>query len=186
MAEADRERWDRRYRAGSHAGLELPGWLDEFDRELPASGRGLDVAAGAGRVALWLARRGLETTAVDVSPEAIRLCRENADAAGLRLSTRLLDLEREALPEGPFDLIACFSYLQRDLFPELRRRLAPGGCLVCELPTRRNLERHPRPGPRFLLEINELLELVAPLELVYYREAWIDDRALARVVARSG
>lgn len=186
MAEADRERWDRRYRTGSHTALEPPGWLAELDDELPWSGRALDVAAGAGRLALWLAERGLDTTAVDVSREAIDLCTANAEAADLSLSTLILDLEREALPSGPFALITCFYYLQRELFPVLRERLAPGGCLVCELPTRRNLERHAKPGSRFLLETNELLELVAPLELVYYREGWVEDRAVARAVARSG
>ena len=186
MAEADRERWDRRYRDGSHSDAQAPAWLAAVDEELPRAGRALDVATGSGRMALWAARRGLETLAVDVSGEAIRLCRTNAQAAGLELSTDVLDLESEALPQGPFSLISCFFYLQRELFPELRRRLAPGGCLVVELPTRRNLERHPKPGPRFLVETNELLVLVAPLEVVYYREGWFDDRAEARVVARSG
>lgn len=185
MAEADRERWDRRYRAGSHGGTEVPAWLGAVDRELPRTGRALDVATGSGRMALWLARRGLETTAVDVSGEAIRLCRSNALAEGLELSASVLDLESEVLPNGPFSLISCFFYLQRDLFPELRQRLAPGGCFVAELPTRRNLERHSKPGPRFLLETNELLELVAPLEVVYYREGWSRDHAVAQVVARS-
>ena len=185
MAEADRERWDRRYRAGSHAATPVPDWLAAVDEELPRSGRALDVATGSGRLALWLARRGLETLAVDVSGEAIRLCRSNALAEGLELSASVLDLESEALPRGPFSLISCFSYLQRDLFPELRKRLGPGGCLVAELPTRRNLERHRKPGERFLVEANELLELVAPLEVVYYREGWIADHAVAQVVARS-
>ena len=35
MAEADRERWDGRYRAGSHTELSPPAWLDELDPELP-------------------------------------------------------------------------------------------------------------------------------------------------------
>ncbi len=186
MTEADRERWDRRYRSGSHGGTEVPAWLTAVDQELPRTGRALDVATGSGRMALWLARRGLETTAVDLSGEAIRLCRSNARAEGLEFTTCVLDLESEALPNGPFLLISCFFYLQRDLFPQLRQRLGPGGCLVAELPTRRNLERHPKPGPRFLLEANELLELVAPLEVVYYREGWIDDHAVAQVAARSG
>jgi hypothetical protein len=48
----------------------------------------------------------------------------------------------------------------------------------------RNLERHARPSARFLVEPNELLRLVAPLEIVAYREGWLDDRSLARVLAR--
>ena len=80
--------------------------------------------------------------------------------------------------------MSCFHYLQRDLFPALRERLEPGGVLVCEIANRRNLERHAQPSRRFLLEPNELLTLCAPLEIVYYREGWIEDRSQARVVAR--
>lgn len=184
MALEDRERWDRRFREGSHASQEAPAWLDALTNEIPRKGRALDVASGAGRVACWLARRGLHVTAVDVSPVGLELTRDAARAQGVELETLELDLEQRPLPPGPFALLSCFNYLQRDLFPQLRERLEPGGVLVCELPTRRNLERHARPGARFLLESNELLTLCAPLEIVYYREGWIENRSLARIVAR--
>jgi len=93
-------------------------------------------------------------------------------------------LEWQPLPDGPFVAISCFHYLQRDLFPKLAERLAPGGVLVCEIATDRNLERHAKPSQRFLLESNELLRLCAPLELVFYREGWQDDRCQAQIVAR--
>ncbi len=184
MASEDRERWDRRFREGSHTSQGAPVWLEKLGDELPRKGRALDVASGAGRVACWLAQRGLQATAVDVSPEGLKLTRELARAQGLELETLELDLEQSPLPSGPFALVSCFAYLQRDLFPRMRERLELGGVLVCELSTLRNLERHPRPGARFLLESNELLTLCAPLEIVYYREGWIDDRSLARLVAR--
>jgi tellurite methyltransferase len=81
-------------------------------------------------------------------------------------------------------VITCFHYLQRSLFPVLCQALAPGGLLICEIATRRNLERHARPSARFLLDEGELVKLVAPLEIVQSEEGWFDDRALARVVAR--
>ena len=184
MASEDRKGWDRRFREGSHASQEAPAWLDTLDDEIPRKGGALDVAAGAGRVACWLARRGLHVTALDVSPVGLELTRNTARAQGLELETLELDLEQSPLPAGAFALVSCFHYLQRDLFPHLRERLEPGGVLMCELPTRRNLERHARPGARFLLESNELLTLCAPLEVVYYREGWVDDRSLARILAR--
>jgi SAM-dependent methyltransferase len=182
----DRERWDRRYAAGSHSDGEPPGWLDAPDLplEVPRDGRALDVAAGVGRVALWLARRGLEVTAVDVSPVALGQLRGRAEAAGLSVTTRALDLESEPLPEGPWDLITCFHYLRRDLFPEMVARLAPGGVLVVEIATERNLERHAKPSRRFLLRNGELPDLLEPLEVVYYREGWLEDHAQARAIAR--
>lgn len=184
MTEADRARWDRRHAQRSHDDPEPPRWLEELEDELPRSGAALDVAAGAGRLACWLAARGLEVTALDISPVALARCRGEAAERGLRLRTLEIDLERAPLPEGPFVLIGCLHYLQRDLFPAFRERLATGGVLVCELATRRNLERHARPPARFLIEPGELLALCAPLEIVYYREGWLDGRAQARVIAR--
>jgi SAM-dependent methyltransferase len=180
----DRERWDARYQSGEHRGDAAPDWLAELDSEWPAPGRLLEVAAGTARVARWFAARGWRALALDVSPVALGLAREAARAQGVQLETRACDLESEPLPQGPFELVACFHYLQRELFPALRASLAPGGCLVCEIATVRNLERHSRPAARFLLAPNELLQLCAPLEIVYYREGWLGDRALARAVAR--
>jgi len=184
MSEADRERWDRRWSEGGHADGAPPDWLREVGSDEPLRGRALDVAAGAGRIALWLAREGLEVLAVDVSPVALALARAAAESEGLVLETRALDLERDPLPPGPFDLVTCFDYLQRDLFPALAARLSPRGILACEIATVRNLERHAHPSRRFLLERGELKGLVGPLELLHYREGWWDDRAVARIAAR--
>ena len=184
MADADRERWDRVFREGGHADADPPAWLAELDAELPRVGRALDVASGAGRLALFWATRGLETHAVDISTEGLRRAGESASRAGLALKTHLLDLEWQPLPDGPFAAISCFHYLQRELFPKLCERLAPGGVLACEIATVRNLERNAKPSRRFLLEPNELLRLCAPLEIVAYREGWHADRCEARVLAR--
>jgi SAM-dependent methyltransferase len=186
MSEADRARWDRRWGSGEPAGGTAPRWLDRVAGLLPDAGRALDVAAGAGRIALWLAARGLHTSAVDISPLALERLESAAAARGLALQTRALDLEIDPLPPGPFDAISCFDYLQRDLFAAMAERLAPGGVLIAEAATRRNLERHARPSARFLLEPGELLRLVTPLrlEVEVYREGWIDDRCVARILAR--
>jgi SAM-dependent methyltransferase len=182
LARDDRERWDRRYAEGRHADAEPPDWLDLL--ELPRSGAALDVASGTGRVALWLARRGLDVVAVDVSPVGLAELARRAEAQGLRVATLALDLESEPLPPGPFAVITCFHYLRRELFPELAARLAPDGCLVVEIGTLRNLERHARPSRRFLLEEGELRRLIEPLEPLHYAEGWHDDKASARCVAR--
>lgn len=184
MAADDRERWDRIWREAGHGDGGRLDWLDALADELPTRGRALDVASGAGRVALWLAARGLETLAVDVSPEGLRRASEAAARAGLALETCALDLEAQPLPAGPFAAIAVFHYLQRDLFPSLLERLSQGGVLVCEIATVRNLERHAKPSRRFLLEPNELLRLCAPLEVVAWREGWLGGSHLARILAR--
>ncbi len=184
MADADRERWDRAYGKGLHIGGDAPEWLARFTAQFPEQGRALDVASGTGRIACWLAAQGLDVLAVDVSQQGLRLARERAERDRVSIETLCRDLEQTPPPEGPFDVITCFHYLQRELFPQLVERLAHGGVLICEHKTVLNLERHAKPSAHFLLEPDELPRLCAPLDIEHHEEDWIDDRALTRIVAR--
>lgn len=188
MSDEDRLKWDARYRNVDETPREPAAFLCALSEILPRAGRALDIAGGAGRNALWLARRGLEVTLTDISPVGLALAEEEARARGLSLCTLALDLERDPLPPGPWDLILCFFYLHRPLFAHLPQLLAPGGLLVVVHPTRTNLLRHPSPSARFLLEDGELPALVSGaggLEPIAYEEGWFDDgRHLARLVAR--
>jgi tellurite methyltransferase len=184
MADEDREKWDQRYASGEHVRSQAPGWLRDLDDELPVEGRALDVAAGTGRVSVWLARRGLDVTAIDVSPIGLALAREAAADEGVKIKTVVADLERDPLPEGPFDLVACFHYRQQGLWPSIKNSLRTGGMVIAELPTLRTLERSQKPSKRWLAEPNELLRDLAGLSVVYYRERWASDRHVARLAAR--
>ncbi|MCB9752031.1 MAG: class I SAM-dependent methyltransferase [Myxococcales bacterium] len=183
MSHQDRERWNARYRAGSHVARAPSELLRECATLLPSRGHALDVAGGAGHNALWLAARGLESTLVDISDVALEFARERARAGGLTLRALELDLERaplpaSAAPSGRYSLIVCLHYLQRALFPAMIEALAPGGLLLFAQPTVTNLERNTRPSRRFLIEREELRELAGLsrglLEVVRYEEAWTE------------
>ena len=177
--------WDDRYSQGSELLSPDSLWPDDLDIQFPSEGSALDVAAGAGRVALWLAGKGLIVTAVDISQAGLDRAAAAAAAADLNLETVLADLETRDLPSGPFDVITCFRYWQRDLFPAMHSRLAPGGIFLAEVFTTNNLERNPHPSPRFLAQPGELRELCSSLEILFYREGWFNGKALARVAARA-
>jgi tellurite methyltransferase len=185
MSAADRAKWDARYRTQGAESTTPSPFLTGL-AEIPHQGRALDVAGGAGRNALWLARRGLEVTLLDISGEALALAR--AAAGDLPLTTIAADLEEAPLPPGPFDVITCFNFLRRELFAAFPAALAPGGLLVFLQPTVSNLERHPRPPAAFLLDDGELPRLVQGLEILRYEEGWSSDadepRCEARLVAR--
>jgi SAM-dependent methyltransferase len=189
MSEADRDRWNARYRAAGAGGRGPSRFLVQSAALLPRAGRALDVAGGAGVEAVWLAGRGLDVTLVDVSDEALAIARAAAAAAGVALRLERRDLEADGLPGGPFDAVVCLNYLQRSLFEAWGRTLAPGGRLVFLQPTKRNLERHAHPSERFLLADGELGGLVRGLEVERLEEGWWDDgegveRHVARLVAR--
>jgi len=122
---------------------------------------------------------------VDISPVGLALAREAASDEGVRIRTHVTDLSNEPPPAGPFAFVACFHYRQPGLLRDLGRVISPGGVLVAEQATVRNLERHERPSKRWLGEANELLREASELEVAYYREAWMGGRHLARLVARA-
>ena len=82
-SDPSRERWDKRW-AGerAHASTEPSAFLVGEVAALPV-GRALDVACGAGRNAVWLARRGWQVTAVDFSEVALRAARQLAASSGV-------------------------------------------------------------------------------------------------------
>lgn len=54
-----------------------------FDEYLPAQGRILEIGAATGRYTLELARRGYTVTAVDLSPELLKICEQRVMEAGV-------------------------------------------------------------------------------------------------------
>jgi SAM-dependent methyltransferase len=184
MPQSDRERWNARY--GAEGAPSAPcAFLAGLEGALPRRGRALDLAGGAGRNALWLARRGLAVTLADVSDVALHLASRAAGEAGLPLDAVWTDLEAEPLPAGPWDLILCTYFLHRPLFSAFPSALVPGGWLLFAHATRRNLERHARPGPDRVLEDGELGSLVRGLDVVRLEEGWFEEgRHEARLVAR--
>jgi len=185
MAEADRCKWDTRYREQGGRSREPCSFLCSLSELLPVRGRALDVAGGTGPSALWLSERGLDATLADISPVALAIALEEAGAAGLALRTLAIDFESERFPAGPWDLIVCVRFLWRPLFKVFAEELAPNGLLVVVHPTRSNLERHDSPGPHHLLDDGELPGLIPGLEVVHYEEGWSEQgRHEARLVAR--
>jgi SAM-dependent methyltransferase len=67
--------------------------------------RALDVGCGAGRVSLYLQRKGFKVVAIDRSPLAIRLCRKR----GVK-DARVLSVEQiSRFPAGSFDTVVMFG-----------------------------------------------------------------------------
>lgn len=123
--------WNERYRKGEALDREPARVLVEAAAGL-AAGRALDLACGAGRNAVWLARRGWEVVAVDGAEEAIKRVPPGIDA-------RVFDLESGAgLPfeDESFDLVLILFYLHRPLFAEAKRVLRRGGTIIAAALTR--------------------------------------------------
>ena len=185
MSDFDRDKWNAKYSDSSFAPTEPSAVLTGLVEYLPLCGRAIDIAGGAGRNAIWLAQRGLETILVDISAVGLTLARDRAAAAGVEIYTMEIDLEQQHLPPDSFDVISSVCYLGRDLFPQFPELLVEQGILIVIQPTKKNLERHEKPPFDFLYDEGELRNLAVGLEILHYHEGWsADDRHDAVLVAR--
>lgn len=171
MSEDDRRQWDSRFAEGGLAPVEDHGPPPAFisvEHLFPTKGVALEIACGRGRAAVWLARRGMEVVAGDVSPVAIGLARELALRAGVadRCRFEVHDLD-DGLPDGPqVDLLLCHLFRDPRLDRPMVGRLAPGGRLAVASLS----EVGAGPG-RFRAGPGELREAFGDLETVADGEA---------------
>ncbi|WP_186395658.1 bifunctional 2-polyprenyl-6-hydroxyphenol methylase/3-demethylubiquinol 3-O-methyltransferase UbiG [Stappia sp. TSB10GB4] len=150
----EREDWNRRYDTSEFIWtLEPNAWVaGEAAGLLP--GRALDLAAGEGRNALWLAGRGWKVHAVDFSDVALAKAEAAAAHHGVGEHVRFesADLRQFEPHSGAYDLvlIAYLQIPQFELGPILQRAAtatAPGGTLLLVGHDTSNLT-HGSGGPR--------------------------------------
>jgi SAM-dependent methyltransferase len=163
------EDWDRRYATKEFIWTVEPNrFLVAEAADLPA-GRGLDLAAGEGRNAIWLAERGWTMCAVDFSAVAAEKGKRLAAARNVadRIEFEVADL-RDYTPEvHRFDLVALF-YLQipqAELAPILvkaARAVTPGGTFLLVAHDSANLE-HGHGGPQDAAVLYTAEQVVAAL-----------------------
>ena len=130
-----RARWDERHAA--HEPIESsepdPTLLDEIGALSP--GRAVDLGAGDGRNAIWLARRGWDVTAVDFSQVAIDRGRALAAAAGVHVHWELADLLEWAPGDRSYGLVVLFFIHlppgeRHEVYARAAAAVAPGGMLL--------------------------------------------------------
>lgn len=153
---------------------------------LPASGRALDLAMGAGRNAVYLAKAGFQSEGIDISASAVEKANALAEIEGVKISTLVADLENGyALAARTYDVIVCFYYLHRPLIPEIKAGLKPGGIVVYETYLEDQAQWGRPSNPDHLLKHSELLNLFSDYRILRYREGIIEPRkAIASIIAR--
>jgi len=185
--EQDKMFWDRKYETEAYIfGKEPVGFLREHIDLLP-QGKALDIAMGEGRNAVFLAKNGFDVDGCDISEIAVKKALDLAKESNVKIHAFVADLETYKLPKNTYDVIACFYYLQRDLVPQMKEALKPGGMIIYETYTIENLELGFE-GPKnkdYLLKPNELLDLFKGLKIIYYRELVLNNKkAVASLIAK--
>ncbi len=131
-------------------------------------GTALDLGAGEGRNAVWLAMQGWDVTAVDFSAVGLEKARRMAFDAEVELATVVSDVETyEQVP--PVDLVL-LSYLQipdnhqRRLLKRVTRWLNPGGLVLVVAHDKSNTVGGP-PDPAVCYSVDQTVAALEGLRI---------------------
>ena len=162
----DRLKWNEKYQSENYP--EEPAAIVKKHARLASGKKALDIAAGNGRNALFLADQGFGVDAVDISDAGLNLFA----AKHSNIHPICADLDDFDIPSKRYDLIINIKFLNRRLFPYIREGLIPGGILIFQ-----TFLDSPNPAKNqpccrdYLLRKNELLHAFLSLKIVYYKEA---------------
>ena len=136
--------WDQRHAAQQPIESTEPDstLVDEIGSLRP--GRALDLGAGDGRNAIWLAERGWKVTAVDFSQVALERGRSRAEVGGVTVDWQLADLLEWSPEARAYDLVTLFfihlpGTARRGVYARAADAVAPGGTLLIVAHDRANL-----------------------------------------------
>jgi SAM-dependent methyltransferase len=162
----DRLKWNKKYQSQGYP--DEPAAIIKKYAKLASGKKALDIAAGNGRNALYLAHQEFSVDAVDIADAGLALFADSHP----NIHAICADLDEFDIPANRYDLIVNIKYLNRRLFPYIREGLAQNGVLIFEtfLDT---------PDPTtdqticrdYLLRENELLHAFLSLKIVCYKEA---------------
>jgi SAM-dependent methyltransferase len=171
--------WNKRFTADGYLfGTEPNAWLREQAVRWQPGQRVLSVADGEGRNSVWLAGRGLVVDAFDIAEVGVAKARQLAAEQGVAVNFTVADCDAYAWPDAAYDGVAAIFVqfadpaLRERLFERIVRSLKPGGLLVLQGYTPRQLE-YRTGGPSVLSHLYTeamLREAFAALEILELRE----------------
>ena len=185
-SEDDRRHWDTLYKKDIYVfGKDPSAFLKKEIGKLPI-GKVLDIAAGEGRNAVYLAKKGLQVDAVDISEVALRKAKHLAKENRVSITTINADLNSYQIKPETYDVIINIDYLQRSLIAQIKKGLKKGGIVVYENETIDQLKLAGGQEIRrdYLLGKGELKELFKDFKILSYEEINDGKEAKAGIVAQ--
>lgn len=172
--------WNESYASGQlpwDTGQPEPLLVDFVASGAVAPGLTLEIGAGSGTNAIWMAERGFDVLGIDVSPLAVEKARAKMGARALRCRFAAWDFLGGPPPDGPFQFVfdrGCFHVFDE---PDERQRfaakvagaLAPDGLWLSMIGSTEGPPREAGPPRRSAREV--ALAIEPALEIVNLRSA---------------
>ena len=181
----DQNRWNKRFgKKGFALGKEPNPFLKKHIHLLPR-GKALDIAAGEGRNAIYLAQNGFDVDAVDISEKGLKKAQKLALEKRVKINTFLVDLDQYQIEKERYDLVANFYFLKRRLIPRIKKTLKKGGKVIFEtyILEHRTLGVEGPKQAKYFLKPNEPLRLFKGLRILFYREGVFREGGRRKAVA---
>ena len=167
--------WNKRFEHDAFIfGVKPNEYLRAKASLLAPGGQVLCVADGEGRNSVWLAQQGLRVDAFDIAANGVAKARKLAADAGVTVNYSVADCDQWAWPLDTYDTVLAIFVkfadpaMRERLFANMVRALKPGGLLVVQGYTPRQLE-YKTGGPPVLSHLYTeplLRHLLAPLSIV--------------------
>ncbi len=154
MAQEDKIKWNKKYQEKPELlkkrkpSSKLVQIIDQIKGD-----KVLEIACGTGRNSIFLAQKGFNIDALDISEVAL----EHLNSKGFaNIKTKIVDLEEYTPEQNSYDLIVKTNYLERKLIAPLLKALKEDGIILIETYMDHPDNQKQSSNPDFLLKKGEL------------------------------
>ena len=172
--------WNESYASGQlpwDTGQPEPLLVEFVTSGAVTPGPTLEIGAGTGTNAIWMAERGFDILGVDISPLAVERAHAKMEGRALRCRFAAWDFLAAPPPDGPFQFVfdrGCFHVFdepgERQRFAaQVAAALAPGGLWLSLIGSTEGPSRDVGPPRRSAREVTLAIE--PALEIVELRSA---------------
>jgi len=174
MSLNDKQKWDAKYIKKSQLLLPRDASINLVNHLGRCSGdRALDLACGAGRNTIYLAKNGFNVDAFDIAQIALNALHVELETQNLsqKVNTKLVDLDKFDIKENAYDLVLMCNFLDRELITKAQQSLSDDGIFIVETYMVDDKNEKENSDRANLLEKNELKDIFADdYEILFYDE----------------
>ncbi len=142
-----RQTWDSRFASADYIFGTAPNvWLAAHAELLQPGMRVLAVADGEGRNSVWMAQRGLQVDAFDISPVGVEKARRLAQETHVTVNFQVASVEEFAWKVGEYDAVVAIFIQFADpdtratLLRQMKSALKPDGLILLQGYTPKQLD----------------------------------------------